>query len=69
MLVFKNGEGGVVQLCMMWVWARCGKVFYVAGPVTSDQAGDEVHLYVVPATNLSLATVGRAKRSQEQIRL
>jgi hypothetical protein len=37
MLVFKNGEGGVVQLCMMWVCARCGKVFYVAGPVTSDQ--------------------------------
>jgi hypothetical protein len=32
-------------------------------------AGDEVHLYVVPATNLSLATVGRAKRSQEQKRL
>lgn len=27
-------------------------------------AGDEVHLYVVPATNLSLATVGRAKRHQ-----
>jgi hypothetical protein len=32
-------------------------------------AGDEVHLYVVPATNLSLVTVGRAKRSQEQMRL
>ena len=31
--------------------------------------GDEVHLYVVPATNLSLATVGRAKRSQKQMRL
>jgi hypothetical protein len=28
-------------------------------------AGDEVHLYVVPATNLSLATVGRAKRPQQ----
>ena len=25
-------------------------------------AGDEVHLYVVPVTNLSLATVDRAKR-------
>jgi hypothetical protein len=32
-------------------------------------AGDEVHLYVVPATNLSLATVGGAKRSQGQKRL
>jgi hypothetical protein len=28
MLVFKDGGGGVVQLCMMWVCARCGKVFY-----------------------------------------
>ena len=27
--------------------------------------GDEVHLYVVPATNLSLATVDRAKRPQK----
>jgi hypothetical protein len=27
-----------------------------------EQAGDEVHLYVVPSTNLSLATVDRAKR-------
>ena len=30
MLVFKDGGGGVVQLCMMWVCARCGKVFYLA---------------------------------------
>jgi hypothetical protein len=28
MLVFKDGGGGVVQLCMIWVCARCGKVFY-----------------------------------------
>jgi len=34
-----------------------------------DGAGGEVHLYVVPATNLSLATVGKVKRSQEQMRL
>lgn len=34
-----------------------------------DRAGDEVHLYAVPAANLSLATVGKAKRSQQQMRL
>lgn len=32
---------------------------------TEHTVGDEVHLYVVPATNLSLATVGRAKRPQQ----
>jgi hypothetical protein len=31
----------------------------------SHMAGDEVHLYVVPATNLSLGTVDRAKRPQQ----
>jgi hypothetical protein len=33
--------------------------------IYSYRAGDEVHLYVVPATNLSLATVDRAKRPQQ----
>jgi hypothetical protein len=42
---------------------------HVHNSIRTIQAGDEVHLYVVPATNLSLATVGRAKRSQEQKRL
>lgn len=43
-----------------------------AGPQSRERrrlcrftVGDEVHLYVVPATNLSLATVGRAKRPQQ----
>jgi hypothetical protein len=39
-------------------------IFCAIQPIR-PKAGDEVHLYVVPATNLSLTTVDRAKRPQQ----